>query len=812
MKSCMKKTNAIIFLFLYFSTSVKAQLIHDVKVPIITVAQTKTIDSSLDQLIPQVLSGQKEEIRTAIHELATVLPDIGRIFQETSSRLTGIGETFFYSAESDYKELKKNISSSIWKPFPFNKRLKKIERLIELSKKVRAIERKFYLSLIFFSYAGFDSPVGKNKYLSALYQFQLFYDFLFQLYKKSNPALNTSIKNNLKTERTMKNFQSLHDHLMTVYWKAVRPSFQNLSWLQKDSIPLQILPKYNQVSNKHHQIELLYYTDNKKINTENRQQTQADNSNKTETIPEKPAENKKINTENRQQAQADNGTFIPEKLTENEKINTDGMKGFKATKTNGDEPFNLQNSTTHEKENRQQAQADNGNKIETFIPEKPTENEKINTDGMKGFKATKTSGDEPFNLQNLTTHEKENIQQAQADNDNKIETFIPEKPTENEKINTDGMKGFKATKTSGDDPFNLQNSTTHEKENRQQAQADNGNKIETFIPEKPTENEKINTDGMKGFKATKTSGDDPFNLQNSTTHEKENRQQAQADNGNKIETFIPEKPTENEKINTDGIKGFKATKTSGDDPFNLQNSTTHEKENIQQAQADNGNEIETFIPEKPTENEKINTDGMKGFKATKTSGDDPFNLQNSTTHEKENRQQAQADNGNKIETFIPEKPTENEKINTDGMKGFKATKTSGDDPFNLQNSTTHEKENRQQAQADNGNKIETFIPEKPTENEKINTDGIKGFKATKTSGDDPFNLQNSTTHEKENIQQAQADNDNENNSLISKDINSLAMSNATYETEKPPGLKNRRKIILQIPFLNKKACKESFSK
>ena len=164
----MEKITASLFLLLGFSISAKAQsinLLEDLKSPEVTT--TVTMGSLLDSLIPKIISGQEEEIRTAILEVVSSSPPINRIFQESSSRLLGIGEMYLDSSLNSYNQLEEELSGSVWTAFTLNKRLKRLEYLEKKDRNIKALRSEWYLSLIFLSWAGFNSSVGKDKYMEA---------------------------------------------------------------------------------------------------------------------------------------------------------------------------------------------------------------------------------------------------------------------------------------------------------------------------------------------------------------------------------------------------------------------------------------------------------------------------------------------------------------------------------------------------------------------------------------------------------------------------------------------------------------------
>ena len=123
---------------------------------------------------------------------------------------------------------------------------KRIYYLLRHHQKIRDIKREWTLALIFFSLAGFESPLAKNEYISTLHQLQLFYNSLSLLYRMLGPELNTIRTNDLRrlsfqekiieAEYTIivREYKSIFNDLSQSYFDIIIPSFLNLSWINQD--------------------------------------------------------------------------------------------------------------------------------------------------------------------------------------------------------------------------------------------------------------------------------------------------------------------------------------------------------------------------------------------------------------------------------------------------------------------------------------------------------------------------------------------------------------------------------------------------
>ena len=286
--------------------------------------QINSFELFLEDLQPQIISGEKKKLKQAVIQLIDYLHSSEKEFispskskmsvtdfskliallhskqiESSSSVFIYIGELYFYSAIKNYNQLRKilhlpkqkeknsfgdlllekavyqlhslqnNRSEMVYENPKIEKQkhlfneliFERVQYLVIQKDQVSSINREWQLALMFFSLSGFDSSEAKNKYIYSLHQYQRFYNSILQIYKKHEllPGHSTIrknnhlIKNNLETEgvsyyeleketsylHTIRNFKSMFENMKQFYLDFIIPSFENLSWINKD------LKKYN---------------------------------------------------------------------------------------------------------------------------------------------------------------------------------------------------------------------------------------------------------------------------------------------------------------------------------------------------------------------------------------------------------------------------------------------------------------------------------------------------------------------------------------------------------------------------------------
>ena len=259
----MKKSFIFIFIFLCLSTSIqtKAEPL-DVKsfskaIPMAELSTYGFNSHSLNEIVKQAIKGQKKEIQAGVAGLIDHLHSKNRELYPTnlkiknseffqlletakrdSSALIDLGKIYFLSAMKNYKNRQK-----LFQMYD-GLLMYKLEYLIENTAETQTIVKEWYLSLVFFSLAGFYSDTAKNEYISAFYQFQLFQDSFFKLYKLLEPDLQALIKKDSdkhseptpegKYFQHVRKFQPIFNRLQKFYFEIVMLSFHKLSWIHYD--------------------------------------------------------------------------------------------------------------------------------------------------------------------------------------------------------------------------------------------------------------------------------------------------------------------------------------------------------------------------------------------------------------------------------------------------------------------------------------------------------------------------------------------------------------------------------------------------
>ena len=247
--------------------------------------QINKFNAFLDTLHPKIISGEKKQIKAAVKELRDYLEqneseaiypsvqlhnyleqnkknnkpplllnsfspeDYKRLKHERdfNSKLILTGNSYLLSAKKNHNKLKKAFLPSHVTSHPFDDLLlARIYYLIRHHKQISDIKREWTLALVFFSLAGFESPLAKNEYISTLHQFQLFYDSLSLLYKMLEPGFNTVRVNDLhklsfqkeileaEYITVIREYKSIFNDLDKLYFDIIMPSFLNLSWVNQD--------------------------------------------------------------------------------------------------------------------------------------------------------------------------------------------------------------------------------------------------------------------------------------------------------------------------------------------------------------------------------------------------------------------------------------------------------------------------------------------------------------------------------------------------------------------------------------------------
>ena len=266
----MTKKTMFLILFFLFSFQIQAEInflsilfeVPEDRALLKERNQINKFNDFLDTLYPQIISGEKKQIESAVKELINYLtqnpnkaihPSVSlhnnQLKQERSFNSTLIltGKSYSLSAKKNHDKIKKAFFPSHVTSHPFDDVLQtRIYYLLRHHKQIRDIKREWTLALIFFSLAGFESPLAKSEYIATFHRFQLFYNSLSLLYKMLEPELNTVRINDLhrlsfqekilEAEYTtvIREYKSIFNDLSQLYFDIIIPSFLNLSWVNQD--------------------------------------------------------------------------------------------------------------------------------------------------------------------------------------------------------------------------------------------------------------------------------------------------------------------------------------------------------------------------------------------------------------------------------------------------------------------------------------------------------------------------------------------------------------------------------------------------
>ena len=233
---------------------------YDVYSQEITKMEIRLTDNFLEKLSVHLMSGQEQEIKTAVHRLVHALPNVAMRMNtyERHSQVSEVGKTYFNSGLNGFKQLKGDINSPVW-VFSIKAHGEDLDKVEE----IKSIVRNLRLALLFFSLDGFHSLDGKVKYINTFLQFQLLLTTLFRLYKHSQlQKRSVKIQNEGEKNQNLEaivNFQKFYKQLVFIYFEVIEPSFQKLSWLQNElkNSSFQRSSIYRQISDNHNRLKNL---------------------------------------------------------------------------------------------------------------------------------------------------------------------------------------------------------------------------------------------------------------------------------------------------------------------------------------------------------------------------------------------------------------------------------------------------------------------------------------------------------------------------------------------------------------------------